>query len=138
MLARARFLARSLLSRARSLSPVPPALFYEGPGYVAVNNFLKGKGWGKEVDTPVPEQWKKYNHDAKFVLELEVGAETWLIRLNGEPLPELSFVRAGREHFAGPLVLQVYDLLNPRVSLRRRSHRRAAMRGADVPVRPVA
>lgn len=88
------------------------------PGYVAINNFLKGKGWGKEVDTPVPEPWKKENHAAKFVLELEVGAETWVVRLNGEPQPKLSFVRAGLEHFAGPLVLQVYDLLNPRVSLR--------------------
>lgn len=88
------------------------------PGYVAINNFLKGKGWGKEVDTPVPEPWNKENHATPFVLELEVGAGSWAIRLNGEPQPKLSFVRAGLEYFTGPLVLQVYDLLNPRVSLR--------------------
>ena len=118
MLACACFLARSLFSRARSLSPVPPSLFVQGPGYVPINKFLKGKGWGKEVKTPVPEPWKKENHAASFVLELEVGAGSWAVRLNGEPQPKLSYVRAGLEHFTGPLVLQVYDLLNPRVSLR--------------------
>ena len=111
------FFSRSPFSLPLSVSR-SPSLFLEGPGYVAINNFLKGKGWGKEVDTPVPEPWKKENHAASFVLELEVGAGSWAVRLNGEPQPKLSYVRAGLEHFTGPLVLQVYDLLNPRVSLR--------------------
>ena len=95
-----------------------PSPISQGPGYVAINNFLKGKGWGKEVDTPVPGPWKKENHAVPFVLEVEVAEHTWNVTLNGAPQPKLGFVRGGLAHFKAPLVLQIYDLLNPRVALK--------------------
>ena len=42
-------------------------------GYVAINNFLHGKGWGKEKDVPAPEPWRMENAARPFVLELEAG-----------------------------------------------------------------
>ena len=44
-----------------------------GGGYIAINNFLKGTGWGKEKDVPVPEQWKMENAGKAFAVWLEDG-----------------------------------------------------------------
>jgi hypothetical protein len=52
-----------------------------------------------------------------FVLEVEAADEVWNFKLNGEPQPALTYVRTG--DFSDPLVLQVYDLLNPKISLKR-------------------
>ena len=104
-------------SRVLHFNPRPRA------GYVAMNTFLRGEGWGKEMDVPVPAVWKQKNHASPFVLEVEVGVDRWIISLNGEPQPALAYVRdsAGlASHLAAPLVLQVYDLINPRISIKLR------------------
>ena len=97
-------------SRLLHFNPRP-----RGGGYIAVNNFLKGSGWGKEKDLPIPEPWKMQNANKPFVLEVELRDENWLVKLKGEP--EISYKREG--DFLGPLVIQIYDLLNPKISLKK-------------------
>ncbi|CAE7676987.1 unnamed protein product [Symbiodinium pilosum] len=99
-------------SRLLHFNPRP-----RGGGYIAINNFLKGTGWGKEKDVPVPEQWKMENAGKAFVLEVELSDEEWLVKLDGKPQPEMSYVRQG--DYGGPLVLQLYDLIKPSVSMKK-------------------
>ena len=65
-------------------------------------------------DVPVPPAWKLENADKPFVLEIEAGADMWNFKVNGEPQPDLAYVRTG--DFKVPLIVQAYDLLNPRIS----------------------
>ena len=97
-------------SRLLHFNPRP-----RGGGYIAINNFLKGSGWGKEKDLPIPEPWRMENANKPFVLEVELRDENWLVKLKGEQ--EISYKREG--DYSGPLVLQVYDLLNPKISLKK-------------------
>ena len=83
---------------------------------IAINNFLRGVGWGREKDVPIPEEWKVKNAHSPFVLNIELGQDAWRIKLNGKLRSDMGYVRAG--DFAGPLTLQLYDLLKPRVSLK--------------------
>ena len=100
-------------SRLLHFNPRP-----RGGGYIAINNFLKGTGWGKEKDVPIPEPWKMENAQKSFVLELELGEEAWLVKLNGRQQPEMSYKREG--DYREPLILQLYDLINPSVTLKKR------------------
>lgn len=101
-------------SRLLHFNPRP-----RGGGYIAINIFLKGSGWGKEKDVPIPEPWKMENAHKAFVLDLELSDQAWLVTLNGKQRPEMSYKRAG--DFSGPLVVQLYDFINPRVALKKLS-----------------
>eukprot|EP00931_Biecheleriopsis_adriatica_P020553 TRINITY_DN13699_c0_g1_i2.p1 TRINITY_DN13699_c0_g1~~TRINITY_DN13699_c0_g1_i2.p1 ORF type:complete len:488 (-),score=72.63 TRINITY_DN13699_c0_g1_i2:24-1487(-) len=91
-----------------------------GGGYIAMNHFLKGSGWGPEKDVPIPPEWQLENAAKPFEIELELGNDAWSFKLNGKLQPKMSYDRKG--DFSGPLVLQLYGLLNPRVSLSTRRH----------------
>eukprot|EP00746_Dinoflagellata_sp_MGD_P053772 gnl/MRDRNA2_/MRDRNA2_236025_c0_seq1.p1 gnl/MRDRNA2_/MRDRNA2_236025_c0~~gnl/MRDRNA2_/MRDRNA2_236025_c0_seq1.p1 ORF type:complete len:257 (+),score=40.03 gnl/MRDRNA2_/MRDRNA2_236025_c0_seq1:53-823(+) len=84
-------------------------------GIVALNHCLKG-GWGPQRDVPLPKAWRLENAASAFVLELELGSKAWSVKLNGEEQPKLAYKRKG--DFSGPLTLQLYDVLNPRLSLK--------------------
>jgi len=101
-------------SRLLHLNPRP-----RGGGYIAINHFLKGSGWGQEKDVPIPQPWKIENADTPFILELELSDKSWLVKLNGDPQPDMAYKREG--DFSGSLILQLYDLINPRVALRSQS-----------------
>lgn len=95
-------------SRLLHLNPRPRA------GYIAMNHCLRG-GWGPEKDVPVPAAWAMENAGSPFVLELTLGPEAWSMKLNGDPMPKMTYNRQG--DFSQPLTLQLYDALNPRVFL---------------------
>ena len=68
-----------------------------------------------QQDVPVPNAWKIENAAVHFVLEVEAADGVWNFKVNGEAQPDMSYVRTG--DFSVPLVVQVYDLLNPSISL---------------------
>jgi hypothetical protein len=108
-------------SRLLHFNPRP-----RGGAYIAMNNFLKGVGWGKEKDLPVPLAWKLEKAATPFVLDIELGDGVWNFKVNDEPQPDLAYVRKG--DFSEPLILQLYDLLNPRVSLKQGGTKSAMVR----------
>jgi len=101
-------------------APEPSRLLHFNPrprgGMISINLFLRGSGWGAEKGAPLPAAWKLENAAKPFVLEVKVGLKIWSIKLNGEPQPGMAYERKG--DYSKPLTLQLYDVLNPRVSLR--------------------
>ena len=57
------------------------------------------------------------NAAVPFVLEVEAGADNWNFIVNGVPQLELSYVRTDKFREL-PLILQMYDMLNPRVTIK--------------------
>mmetsp|Transcript_16666 Transcript_16666/g.53704 ORF Transcript_16666/g.53704 Transcript_16666/m.53704 type:complete len:455 (+) Transcript_16666:175-1539(+) len=85
-------------------------------GIIAMNHCLRS-GWGPEKDAPIPEPWQLTNAAKPFVLELELDPKAWSVKLNGESQPDMGYDRQGE--FSEPLILQLYDLLQPRLSILR-------------------
>lgn len=100
-------------SRLLHLNPRPRG------GIVAMNHCLKGS-WGPERDVPVPRAWQLENAATPFVLELELGDLAWIMKLNGDLQSEMTYDRQG--DYSGPLIVQLYDVLNPRLALMSRDH----------------
>eukprot|EP00933_Yihiella_yeosuensis_P034586 TRINITY_DN28066_c0_g1_i1.p1 TRINITY_DN28066_c0_g1~~TRINITY_DN28066_c0_g1_i1.p1 ORF type:complete len:461 (+),score=66.64 TRINITY_DN28066_c0_g1_i1:64-1446(+) len=85
---------------------------------VAMNHFLQG-GWGTEKDAGLPEVWLLENAAKPFILEFELGFDSWKISLNDERQPELTYPRKG--DFTQPLTFQVYDIINPYMKIKKKA-----------------
>lgn len=100
--------------RLLHLNPRPRA------GIIAMNHFLKS-GWGQEKDVPIPKAWQLENAASPFVLDLELGAQYWKLKLNKKEQTSMAYPRKG--DFLKQLTLQLYDVINPRVSLNTKESR---------------